>query len=110
MAAQSATLAPARIMARAWALFRERYAYPKVPFRSIGRACFASCLKAAWHEAKEIVRIAADGAERIKATITRLKTPVHRVGLSTSFREDAADMVRRTYQIRILTAALALAA
>lgn len=30
-----------RVMRRAWAIFRKSYNYPNVPFRSIGRKCFA---------------------------------------------------------------------
>lgn len=38
------------VMTRAWALFRETYSYPQIKFASIGRHCFASCLRRAWAE------------------------------------------------------------
>jgi hypothetical protein len=47
------------IMQRAWELFRATYRYPAIPFRSIGRACFASSLRRAWAEAREAGRVAA---------------------------------------------------
>ncbi|WP_147048888.1 hypothetical protein [Methylobacterium gnaphalii] len=97
-------------MARAWELMRERYNFPRVPFRSIGRACFADCLKAAWNEAREIVRLAGRGVEALRAAIVAVQTPPHRVGLSTSRREDGAAMVQRLWQVRVMTAAMELAA
>lgn len=59
----SATLDRAAVMRAAWALFRERYGYPRIPFRSIGRDCFAHCLAVAWAKAKEAAPIAAIPAE-----------------------------------------------
>src|SRR5215207_745499 len=44
------TVAPA-VMTRAWAIFRETYDYPRMPFRSLGRRCFVWALRAAWAEA-----------------------------------------------------------
>lgn len=46
------------IMARAWAIFRQTYLYPQIKFSSIGRACFASCLRRAWAEVRDAARIA----------------------------------------------------
>jgi hypothetical protein len=37
----------AAIMRRAWAIFRDTYRYPSIPFRSIGRPCFAWALRKA---------------------------------------------------------------
>lgn len=51
------------VMRAAWALFRECYSYPRVPFKSLGRECFAHCLKLAWAKAKEAALIAAIPAE-----------------------------------------------
>ncbi len=47
------------IMARAWAIFRQTYCYPCITFASIGWKCFASCLRAAWAEARKAMKIAA---------------------------------------------------
>jgi hypothetical protein len=49
----------AAIMARAWAIFRQTYNHPAIPFRSIGRKCFGWALRVAWWEAKKAARIAA---------------------------------------------------
>ncbi len=49
----SAKIAPAEVMRRAWALFSFNYNYPLVPFRSIGRRCFAWALRTAWAEARQ---------------------------------------------------------
>ena len=45
------------IMSRAWAIFRERYNYPAIPFRSIGRPCFAWALCEAWREARDAAAV-----------------------------------------------------
>ena len=41
-----------QVMRRAWEIFGRTYNFPTIPFRSIGRHCFASCLRMAWAEAK----------------------------------------------------------
>ncbi|HWL04239.1 MAG TPA: hypothetical protein VNQ99_04800 [Xanthobacteraceae bacterium] len=51
------------ILVRAWAIFRETYHYPSVPFSSIGRSCFAWALRKAWAEAREAARLAAIPAD-----------------------------------------------
>ena len=38
------------VMNRAWTIFRETYNYPRMPFRFIGRPCFAWALRKAWAE------------------------------------------------------------
>jgi hypothetical protein len=63
----------AEVMKRAWQLFRERYAYPKIAFSSIGRHCFDSCLKAAWQEAKERACYASIPPAERGSRIERLK-------------------------------------
>lgn len=98
-----------RVMARAWEIFRETYAYPAVPFRSIGRACFASALRSAWAELREIVRLAAFGVEALKRSIAFASEPRHRVGLSTSYGETAAESAERRRCLGLYTAALNLA-
>ena len=61
------TTGPSRVMRRAWQIFRETYHYPAVPFRSIGRPCFNSCLRQAWAEyrkARALSETATDTLER----------------------------------------------
>lgn len=99
----------ARIMSRAWAIFREKYNYPRVPFRSIGKACFAWALKMAWHEARETARLAAEGIERLRSGLVAIETPRHRVGLSTSYTGRAEEIVARANTVRLYRAALELA-
>tara|TARA_R110000782_G_C14819205_1_gene413799 strand:- start:14373 stop:14627 length:255 start_codon:yes stop_codon:yes gene_type:complete len=41
-------------MKRAWMIFKDTYSFPEVPFNSIGRNCFAACMKKAWLEAKQV--------------------------------------------------------
>src|SRR4051812_15468290 len=65
-------LSPKAIMSEAWRIFRERYNYPYVSFRSIGRRCFASALKLAWARARELVRLAALGWEALANELDRL--------------------------------------
>src|SRR5688500_11405198 len=47
------------VMTRAWAIFRETYSYPRIPFASIGRHCFNSCLTRAWAEHRATAQLAA---------------------------------------------------
>ena len=60
------------VMRRAWAIFRETYRYPAVPFRSIGRRCFASALRMAWAEARRAAELAATPVEPLTARIAAL--------------------------------------
>lgn len=59
MATAAHTTTPRNVMSRAWEIFRAKYNYPRIRFASIGRACFAWALKAAWAEVREAVRLAA---------------------------------------------------
>lgn len=58
-------------MARAWEIFREAYKYPQIKFSSIGRHCFAGCLRRAWAERRQAIEVkaipAADRRKRVKA-------------------------------------------
>lgn len=100
MSNRSNILAPARVMARAWAIFRERYNYPCVPFRSLGWGCFRSALKLAWSEARiTLALVAKHTADELRGFIADLKQPCHAVGLSTSYALSGAA------QGNILTAA-----
>lgn len=65
------------IMARAWAIFRETYHYPRIRFASIGRPCFAWALRKAWAEYKKARAVAAipaaDKASRIEILQQQIK-------------------------------------
>lgn len=54
------------IMRRAWAIFRQTYNFPRISFRSIGRRCFASCLRRAWDEAKRGAATATRSASELR--------------------------------------------
>lgn len=91
------------IMSRAWAIFRQTYNYPAIPFRSIGRPCFAWALRRAWAEAKEAARIAAIPAE-VKAQRTdALRSEL----VLIPYREDYRAACARQQQIETELAALA---
>jgi hypothetical protein len=59
-------------MRRAWAIFRQTYNYPAIPFRRIGRSCFAWALRQAWQEAKQAEAAAAIPAAVKADTAVRL--------------------------------------
>lgn len=69
------------IMQAAWQIFRETYRYPAVPFRSIGRKCFAWALSEAHRRAKVAAKIAAipaaDKAARIAELIREKELAVY---------------------------------
>lgn len=58
------------IMQQAWEIFRLTYSYPQIKFASIGRHCFAGCLRRAWIEYRQTRSVVAIPAkarrERIK--------------------------------------------
>lgn len=91
------------VMTRAWAIFRQTYNYPGIPFRSIGRRCFAWALRRAWAEAKDAARIAAIPAP-VKAT--RADALKSELGLLT-YREDYRAACARSREIETELAALA---
>lgn len=99
----------ARVMRRAWEMFRKSYDYPRVPFRSIGRACFIACLRCAWHEAREIVQLASYGVERLTNLKLAASEPPHVTGITTRFWEDPKQYLARANAVRMYDAALALA-
>lgn len=99
----------ARVMARAWEMFRASYNYPRVPFRSIGRACFTACLRLAWEEIREIAHMATYGAERLLALKEAASQPHFGTGITTRFWEHPEKLVARLNAIRMYDAALVLA-
>jgi hypothetical protein len=55
------------LMRRAWAIFRTTYNFPAIPFRSIGRPCFAWALRKAWTEERAADALGAELAEKLEA-------------------------------------------
>ncbi|TBW32253.1 hypothetical protein EYW49_22330 [Siculibacillus lacustris] len=53
------TIDRAAVMCRAWDLMKINYNFGRLPFRSIGRKCFGSCLRCAWAEARQQAAVAA---------------------------------------------------
>ena len=79
------------IMSRAWQLFRETYHYPEIKFASIGRHCFAGCLRRAWAEYRQAQRLKAIPAKEKRA---RVKALQRQIDLAQH-----ADSYRTTHQI-----------
>ncbi|KQO49959.1 hypothetical protein ASF08_22755 [Methylobacterium sp. Leaf85] len=96
------------VLARAWAIFRESYNYPRVPFLSLGWGCFTWALKKAWAEARETVRLAGLGVEALKAADAI--EPRVRVGLSTSYTDSIHVVAARNNVARLRASAMAYAA
>ncbi len=63
-------------MARAWEIFREAYKYPQIKFSSIGRHCFAGCLRRAWAEWRQAQAVKAIPAAERRARIKVLKRQI----------------------------------
>jgi hypothetical protein len=72
----SVQISPATVMRRAWAIFSETYGYPRMPFRSIGRACFAWALRKAWAEVRSAAELAAIPTADIAARVQRIETEI----------------------------------
>ena len=64
------------VMQIAWSLFRKHYKFPQLPFKSIGRRCFAWCVGEAWRLAKIAAHEAAMTVDQIKARIERLTVEI----------------------------------
>jgi len=92
------------IMVRAWAIFRQTYHYPAVPFRSIGRPCFAWALRRAWAEAREAARLAAIPADVKAARITDLKRALELVPYIEDWRQATAQRQQLEAEINRLAA------
>lgn len=82
------------VMCRAWGIFRLTYSYPQIKFASIGRRCFASCLRAAWAEYRQALAAAAIPAKakhaRIKALQRQLSLAQYADSYGTTQRIEAA--------------------
>jgi hypothetical protein len=96
-------------MARVWAIFRETYDYPAIPFRSIGRSCFASALRMAWGEHRAAAILIATPTENLLTVVQvadrdlaalpyrglRYNNETEERRLSTIRRTTAAKLARR---------------
>ena len=80
------TIGRAAVMRAAWAMFRERYSFPRIAFKAIGRKCFAYCLKVAWDEEKQ----AALGAAIPIESKARLAVSLHRQLDDLQFTENCS--------------------
>ena len=66
------TTRASRVMRRAWEIFRTTYSYPRIPFRSIGRKCFASALRRAWAEYRAAADLAATATETLLSRVRNI--------------------------------------
>jgi uncharacterized protein YjiK len=92
------------IMQRAWAIFRQTYRYPAIPFSSIGRPCFASCLAKAWREAKEAAAVAAVPAQVKAEQIAGLRQSLSMLTYSDDWQRAEATRQRLNNEISRLAA------
>jgi hypothetical protein len=61
------------VMICAWAIFRTTYNHPVMPFRSIGRSCFAWALQKAWAEHRDRAAVATTPTDVRGAQIAQLE-------------------------------------
>lgn len=94
-----------QIMQAAWAIFRDKYHYPAVPFRSLGRKCFGWCLSEAYRRAREAARIAAIPAEVKAARVAQLTAAREVAGYMASFRQSQARVAEIDRELSNLIAA-----
>ena len=80
------------IMARAWAMFRQTYCYPRIKFASIGWKCFASCLRAAWAEARKAMQIVATAPAAKAARIVELTDTIRFAPFNESWRQASREI------------------
>lgn len=78
-------ISPREVMTRAWALMRTRYDFGRIPFRSIGRACLAWCVRESWRLARAAARLAASTVGELAARIALVKTEIARAAYADSF-------------------------
>lgn len=95
------------IMKAAWQLFRSKYGFPRIRFNSIGRKCFAWCVREAWRLAKIAARKAAMTVDQIKARIDRLTDEIAANDYRRWTPERATETRNMQIEIRELTARLA---
>jgi len=90
------------ILVRAWAIFRETYHYPSVPFLSIGRPCFAWALRQAWAETKEAARLAAIPANARNARCAVLRDQIEHTRYMANWSEATARAARLSRELTAL--------
>lgn len=99
-------ISKAKVMKAAWKLFREFYGYGPshqggrgLRFKSIGRQCFAGCLRRAWAEERRRAQVATIPATAKTARIESLKTELSnlREYCTGSYAQQVrqADAIRR---------------
>jgi hypothetical protein len=93
-----------QIMQAAWAIFRKTYRYPEVPFKSIGRQCFAWALRKAHAEAKERARLAAMAADAKAARIDALRREIELATYADSYTTTTAIVARCQTELAALAA------
>jgi len=108
------------VMARAWAILSETYSYPQIPFRSIGRKCFAWALRKAWAEAWAAAALAATSAEELTARVAEIDRELgdlkyrgfstHTTKRAVELRELARPMVAEPFRRSLEADAFKLAA
>jgi hypothetical protein len=92
------------LMARAWAIFRDTYDFPRIPFLSIGRRCFASALRMAWGEHRAAAILAAEPTEKLLTVVQVADRDLAALPFK-SFRYNSDAEERRLSTIRRTTAA-----
>ena len=92
------------IMTAAWALFRETYHYPAVPFKSLGRQCFGWCLSETYRRAKEAARIAAIPNDVKAERIAKLKWQLELTPYIESYLQSTGRARALRAEINALTA------
>jgi hypothetical protein len=103
-------------MSRAWAIFRETYNYPRIPFRSIGRQCFAWALRKAWAELRSAQHSDAAISTRLIAIQTELDGLRYRsfgtnIGrLEAELKSEAKPLIAEQFRRSVAVPVLKLAA
>ena len=93
------------VMARAWAIFRAQYHYGSgIPFKSIGRSCFAWALQTAWHEIRREAALAAIPADVKAARIASLHASLGELCWIDSTRAANAIASQIHHELRQLAA------
>ena len=97
-------LSPRRVMREAWAIFRRTYNVPAVPFRSVGRPCFAWALRTAWAQARHLARLARSGAMALGselATIAERLASFSSAFATPGMLRRRAELVSRETELRL---------
>jgi hypothetical protein len=93
-----------QIRSKAKEIFSATYNYPRMPFRSIGRACFKWALVEARRQLTEAERLAALPAEAKAARIAELHNQLALSQFSGSYRAHASRAAAIEAEIKSLAA------